>query len=91
MGLALRNQEAVTPPRLNVLSAQMNPRRAGEQDKNLVLVVVHMKRRRVAEGRMMLHYAGAVLTKLWRNPYDDKGIDKPESLQTIVAHGLAQM
>src|SRR5471030_394682 len=89
MGLPLRNEETIPDPRLHIPPAQMNAGLAGEQDENLVLIVVHVKRRRVAHGRMMLHHACPVLTKLWRNPNDDKGIDKPQSLQIVGAHRLA--
>jgi hypothetical protein len=89
MGLSSRNEETVPNPRLNVAPAQTNPRFAGQQHENLVLIVMHMKRRRVAQGRMVLHHACPVPTKLWRNPNDDKGIDEPQSLQIVGAHRLA--
>ena len=50
MRLALRNQETVPGPGLNVAPAQMKPRLAGEQSENLVLIAVHMKGRRVPLG-----------------------------------------
>jgi hypothetical protein len=87
MALTFGDKETVADVRLNVPPAQMNCGLAGEQNENLVLIVVHMKRRRVAHGRMVLHHARPVLAKLWRNPNDDKGIDKPQSLQIVRAHG----
>jgi hypothetical protein len=65
----------------------MNPRFPGEQDENFILIVVHVKGRRVTYGRMVLHHACAILTELRRNANDDQGIDKPQSLHTIAAHG----
>ena len=39
----------------------------------------------------MLQHAKAVRSTLRRNPYDDKGVEKPHSLQTTGAHGFAQL
>ena len=57
MRLALRNDEAVAGPRLDVAAAERKARFAFEQGENLVLIVVDMKRRRVALGRAVLQHA----------------------------------